>query len=80
MLMKFGKIEMHELENFFKSNLSLNCKTNNALLKFFWELKHLREVQQQTVPFVSKYKVKETPVEVINKPKARFWSHRKSGI
>jgi hypothetical protein len=80
MLRKFEKIKMHELENLFEGNLHLNYKTNNALLKFFWELNHSREVQQQTVPFVNKYKVKETPAEVINKRNVRFWSHRKSGI
>jgi hypothetical protein len=80
MLRKFKKVKMHELENFFEGNLYLNCKTNNAFLKFLWGLKHPRKVQQQTFPFLDKYKVKETPVEVINKTNVRFWSHRKSGI
>ena len=78
--MKVEIVKIHEPKELFKGNLYLNWKTNNALLIFFRKLKHEREVQQQTVPFVSKYKVKQTPIEVINKPNVRFWSHRKSGI
>ena len=71
--MKFEIAKVYEPKRSSNDKLYLNCETKNSILISFWGLKHVREVQQQTVPFRVTCKVKETSIEVISKINVRFW-------